>query len=79
MRQDIDSNSSVVYVSGGQLKIDRIPETIYNSMNFCRFTSAADTNKLVVFRIYSPFLAPVLCGCALMTVESRESVSMSAS
>ena len=79
MRQNIDSNSSVMYISSGQLKIDWIPKTIYNRMDFCRFTSTTGTNKLLLFTVYSPFLAPALCGCALMIVESNESVSMSAS
>lgn len=79
MRQNIDSNSSVVDISRAQLDIDWITKTIYNGMDFGRFTSTASANKLVIFAVYSPFLAPALCGCALMTVESKDSVSMSAS
>ena len=79
MRQNIDSNSSVMDISRAQLDIDWITKTIYNSMDFCRFASTTATNKLVLLAVYSPFLAPALCGCALMTVESKDSVSMSAS
>ena len=79
MRQNIDSNGRVMDISRAQLDIDWIPKTIYNSMDFCRFTSTASSNKLVLFAVYCPFLAPALCGCALMTVESKESVSISES
>ena len=37
-----------MYISGGQLNIDWVPKTVYNSMDFCRFTSAAGTTKGVI-------------------------------
>ena len=52
---------------------------ICDSMNFCGLSTAAYPDKLVVFRIYSPFFAPALCGCALMEVLSMHRFSRSAS
>ena len=46
------------------------PQSIHNSMDFCSLSTVTYTNKLVIFRIYSPFFAPALCGCALMLVLS---------
>ena len=60
MRQNIDSNSSIMDISSTQLDIDRIPKTVYNSMDLRRFPSATGTNKLVVSAVYIPFLAPAL-------------------
>ena len=32
-----------------QKKLDRISQGIYNSVNFCSFSTAACSNKLIVF------------------------------
>ncbi len=79
VRQNIDGNCGIVYVPARQLKIERIPKGIHNSVDFGRFTTTTRANKLVNFAVYSPFLAPALCGCALTLVESKDRFSMSAS
>ena len=60
-------------------KINRISKSINNSMNFGGFTTSTYADKLVIFWIYSPFLAPALCGCAFMEVLSILRFSKSAS
>ena len=60
VRQNIDSNGGIVYVSACQLNINRIAKTIYNSMNLGCLSAATGSDKLVVLAVYSPFLAPAL-------------------
>ena len=55
--------------------MDRITQSIDNSVNFCGLSTPAGSDILVVFRIYSPFFAPALCGCALMEVLSMHRFS----
>ena len=66
-------------ISTGQLKINWVSQTVYNNMDFSRLSPTTCANKLIIFAVYSPFLAPALCGCALMTVESSDRFSISAS
>ena len=79
VRQNINSNSRIMYVSTCQLNINWITKTIYNSMNLGCLSSTAGSNKLIVFAVYSLFLAPELWGCAFITVESKDRFSISES
>lgn len=51
VRQDIYRNGAVVDISGRELKINRIAQTVYNRMNFGRLSTTACTNMLVQFAI----------------------------
>ena len=69
-RKQIDGDTGIKDVSAGKQKVDGIPQSIHNSVDFCSLSTMTYTDKLVIFRIYSPFFAPALCGCALMLVLS---------
>ena len=69
-RQQINGGTGIKDASAGKQKVDGIPQCIHNSMDFCSLPATTYTDKLVVSRIYSPFFAPVLCGCALTLVLS---------
>lgn len=69
-RKQINGSTSIKDVFTGKQKMDRIFQCIHNSMDFCSISTTTHTNKLVIFRIYSPFFAPALYGCALMLVLS---------
>ena len=69
-RKQINGCACIVNLSAGEQKMYRIPQSIDNRMDFCGLPTPAVSDKLVVFRIYSPFFAPALCGCALMEVLS---------
>lgn len=69
-RKQIDGGTGIKDVSAGKQKVDGIPQSIHNSVDFCSLSTMTYTDKLVIFRIYSPFFAPALCGCALMLVLS---------
>ena len=57
-RKQIDGDTGIKDVSAGKQKVDGISQCIYNSMDFCSLSTMTYTDKLVVFRIYSPFLHP---------------------
>ena len=69
-RKQINGGTGIKDVSTGKQKMGRISQSIHNCMDFCSLSATTYTNKLVVFRIYSPLFAPALCGCALMLVLS---------
>ena len=69
-RKQINGGTGIKDVSAGKQKVDGIPQSIHNSVDFCSLSTMTYTDKLVVFRIYSPLFAPALCGCALMLVLS---------
>ena len=69
-RKQINGGTGIKDVSAGKQKVDGIPQSIHNSVDFCSLSTMTHTDKLVVFRIYSPLFAPALCGCALMLVLS---------
>ena len=69
-RKQINGGTGIKDVPAGKQKVDGISQRIHNSMDFCSLSAPTCTDKLVVFRIYSPFFAPALCGCALMLVLS---------
>ena len=69
-RKQINGGTGIKDVSAGKQKVDGISQRIHNSMDFCSLPTTTYTDKLVVFRIYSPFFAPALCGCTLMLVLS---------
>ena len=69
-RKQINGGTGIKDVSTGKQKMDRISQSIHNCMDFCSLSTMTYTDKLVVFRIYSPLFAPALCGCALMLVLS---------
>ena len=70
LRKQINSRTCVMYLPTGKQKLDWIAQGIDNSVDFCGLSTPAVADKLVVFRIYSPFFAPALCGCALIEVLS---------
>ena len=74
-RKQINGGTGIKDVSAGKQKVDGISQRIHNSMDFCSLSATTYTNKLVVFRIYSPLFAPALCGCALMLVLSMHRFS----
>lgn len=78
-REQINGRTCIMYLTASDQKSDRIAQSIYDSMDFCGLSTPAGSDKLVVFRIYSPFFAPALCGCALMDVLSIHRFSKSAS
>ena len=69
-RKQINGGTGIKDVPASEQKVDGISQCIHNSMDFCSLSTATCADKLVVFRIYSPFFAPALCGCALMHVLS---------
>ena len=69
-RKQINGGTGIKDVSAGKQKVDGIPQSIHNSVDFCGLSTMTYTDKLVIFRIYSPLFAPALCGCALMLVLS---------
>ena len=79
MWQYIHCHCRIMDISTGQLKINWVSQTVYNNMDFSRLSPTTCGNKLIIFAVYIPFLAPALCGCALMTVESSDRFSISAS
>ena len=79
MWEYIHSYGGIMNVSRRKLKVKRIAKTINNGMNFGSLTTTTSTNKLILFAIYSPFLAPALCWCAFTLVESSDKFSISAS
>lgn len=79
MAQYIDRHSRVVDVSAGKLKVNRVTQTINDRVELCCLSTPAGADKLVELAVYSPFLAPALCWCAFTLVESKDSVSISAS
>ena len=74
-RKQINGGTGIKDVSTGKQKMDRIFQSIHNCMDFCSLSATTYTNKLVVFRIYSPLFAPALCGCALILVLSMHRFS----
>ena len=58
--QNINGNRGIMYVTTCQMNVNRIAKTIYNSMNLGCLSTATGSDKLVVFAVYSPFLAPAL-------------------
>ena len=75
LREQVDGRTCVMHLTAGEQKLNRITQSIDNSMNFCGLSTPAGSDKLVVFRIYSPFFAPALWGCALMEVLSMHRFS----
>ena len=69
-RKQINGGTGIKDVPASEQKVDGIPQCIHNSMDFCSLPTTTYTDKLVVSRIYSPFFAPALCGCALTLVLS---------
>ena len=79
LREQINGGTGIKDISTSEKKVNGISQRIHNSMNFCGLSAVTYTDKLVVFRIYSPFFAPALCGCALIDVLSMHRFSKSAS
>ena len=74
-RQKINGRTCIMHLTAGEQEMYRITQSIDNSVDFCGLTPPAGSDKLVVFRIYSPFFAPALCGCALIEVLSMHRFS----
>lgn len=70
LREQVDCSTCIMDLAPGEHEMDRISQCIHNSMDFRGLSTTTISNKLVVFRIYSPFFAPALCGCALIEVLS---------
>ena len=60
--QQFHGNFGVIGLTAGQNKIDDLTGTVDQSMNFCVLSTTACADILPVFRVYSPFFAPALCG-----------------
>ena len=75
LREQINGRTCIMHLTAGEQEMYRITQTIDNCVDFCGLTTPAGSDKLVVFRIYSPFFAPALCGCALMEVLSMQRFS----
>lgn len=56
LREQINGRTCVMHLTAGEQEMYRITQTIDNCVNFCGLTTPAGSDKLVVFRIYSPFL-----------------------
>jgi len=65
------------------MNVDRIPEGIYDCMDFRGFSASADPDMLVDVAVFRPLFAPALCWCAhtqlLSTPSSCRSASMPSS
>lgn len=60
MRQHIYSNRCIMDIPACQLEVKRISKTIHNNVNFRRLSATACGDELMIFAVYSPFLAPAL-------------------
>ena len=60
VRENINGNSRIMDVPACQLNVNWVSKSIHNSMDFGCLSTMARSNKLVVFAVYSPFLAPAL-------------------
>ena len=76
--QQFHGNLCVIRLTAGQEEIHDLPVTVDQSMDFRVLSTTASADILPVFRIYSPFFAPALCGCALTEVLSMLSSFSSA-
>lgn len=61
VRQDIYRNRAIMDISGRKLKINRIAQTVHDSMNLGCLPAPACANMLIELTVYCPFLAPTLC------------------
>lgn len=69
-RQQLNGDFGVICLTARQHKFYYLTGSVDQSVNFRGLSSTACTDILLVFRVYSPFFAPALCGCALMEVLS---------
>lgn len=76
--QQFHSDFGVICLTAGQEEIHNLTVSVDQSMDFRVLSAAASADILPVFCIYSPFLAPALCGCALIEVLSMLSSFSSA-
>ena len=76
--QQFHGDFGVIRLTAGQDEIHDLPVTVDQSMDFRVLSTTASADILSVFRIYSPFFAPALCGCALTEVLSMLSSFSSA-
>ena len=76
--QQFHGDFGVICLTAGQEEIHDLTVSVDQSMDFRVLSAAASADILPVFRIYSPFFAPALCGCALMEVLSMLSSFSSA-
>lgn len=68
--QQFHGNFGIIRLTTGKDEIHDLTVTVNQSMDLGVLSAAASADILPVFRIYSPFFAPALCGCALMEVLS---------
>ena len=76
--QQFHGDFGIICLTAGQEEIHDLTVSVDQSMDFRVLSAAASADILPVFRIYSPFFAPALCGCALMEVLSMLSSFSSA-
>ena len=76
--QQFHGDFGVICLTSGQQEIHDLTITIDQSMDFRVLSTTASADILPIFRVYSPFFAPALCGCALMEVLSMLSSFSSA-
>jgi hypothetical protein len=68
-----------MYVTACKQELDRISKSINQSMDFCGFSAARNTDSLIVLCIYRPFFAPAACWWTFMLVLSILKSCISAS
>ena len=73
--QQFHGDFGVICLTAGQEEIHDLTVSVDQSMDFRVLSAAASADILPVFRIYSLFFAPALCGCALMEVLSMHRFS----
>ena len=76
--QQFHGDFGVICLTAGQEEIHDLTVSVDQSMDFRVLSTTASADILPVFRIYSPFFAPALCGCALTEVLSMLSSFSSA-
>ena len=76
--QQFHGDFGIICLTAGQDKIHNLTVSVDQSMDLRVLSAAASADILPVFRIYSPFFAPALCGCALTEVLSMLSSFSSA-
>ena len=60
--QQFHGDFGVIRLTAGQEEIHDLTVSVDQSMDFCVLSTTASADILPVFRVYSPFFAPALCG-----------------
>ena len=73
--KQINRRLCVMHLPASEYEVYRVSQPVYDRMDFCGLSAPAVPDILVIFRIYCPFFAPALCGCALIEVLSMQRFS----